>query len=197
VILGILSDTHGRRQRTAEALRILRAAGAEAVVHCGDMGDEGLIEEFAGWRAWLVRGNCDRAHPAVSALAGSLGLTLAHQVPLLIRLDGRVLAVFHGHEPQFARVERFLETGNPPSLGGELRDCDYILHGHTHQRRDEQVGRVRIINPGALHRASVYTVATLDLRTDRVEFRPVPESALAESRPLKGAPRPAGPDVEC
>jgi predicted phosphodiesterase len=25
---------------------------------------------------------------------------------------------------------------------------DYLLHGHTHVRRDERAGRTRIINPG-------------------------------------------------
>ena len=51
------------------------------------------------------------------------------------------------------------------------RDCDrssqddgvdFLLHGHTHTVQDERVGRTRVINPGALHRASRYTCALLD-----------------------------------
>ncbi len=201
MILGILSDTHGRRERAAEALRVLRAAGAESVVHCGDVGDAGVIEELAGWRAWLVWGNCDRADPALpcpsrtysrglAALAGSLGLTVAHQVPLLIRLDGVALAVFHGHEPQFARIERFVETGNLALLGAELRDCRYILHGHSHQRRDQRIGHVRIVNPGALHRATAYTAATLDLASDELSFWEVLDGAGGQP-PVRYFPGPA------
>ena len=50
------------------------------------------------------------------------------------------------------------------------QEHDYLLHGHTHVRRDERVGKVRIINPGALHRAREKTVAVLDTDTDRLTF---------------------------
>jgi predicted phosphodiesterase len=48
------------------------------------------------------------------------------------------------------------------------QEHDYLLQGHTHVRLDECVGRTRIINPGALHRAAVKTVVTLDTRADRL-----------------------------
>jgi predicted phosphodiesterase len=38
---------------------------------------------------------------------------------------------------------------------------DFLLHGHTHEVRDERVGSTRIINPGALFRARRYTAALL------------------------------------
>jgi len=170
VILGILSDTHGQRRRTVDALRVLRAAGAAALVHCGDVGDEGVLEELAGWQAWVVWGNCDRAHPGLAACAESFGLQTTRVAPLVIRLDGRTLAVFHGHEPAFARVELLLQTPAAARLGEPLRDCDYILCGHAHAPRDERIGGVRLINPGALHRVRVPTVATLDLRSDTLGF---------------------------
>ena len=47
---------------------------------------------------------------------------------------------------------------------------DYLLLGHTHVARDWRLGRLRIINPGALYRASKKTVATLDTRTDAVRY---------------------------
>ena len=40
---------------------------------------------------------------------------------------------------------------------------DYLLQGHTHVPHDQRIGRTRLINPGALHRARTKTVATLDL----------------------------------
>ncbi|RLS46748.1 MAG: metallophosphoesterase, partial [Planctomycetota bacterium] len=47
---------------------------------------------------------------------------------------------------------------------------DYLLHGHTHVCRDERHGATRIINPGALHRASEFTVALLDTDSDELQF---------------------------
>ena len=47
---------------------------------------------------------------------------------------------------------------------------DYLLQGHTHVKQDIRVGRMRIINPGALHRANPKTVALLDTAADAVEF---------------------------
>ena len=47
---------------------------------------------------------------------------------------------------------------------------EYLLHGHTHEVRDERVGPTRVINPGALFRASRYTAAVLEPETDRLEI---------------------------
>ena len=47
---------------------------------------------------------------------------------------------------------------------------DYLLQGHTHVRQDVRVGRTRVINPGALHRANPKTVALLNTSNDFVEF---------------------------
>lgn len=178
MILGILSDTHGHWARTVVALRLLRQAGAEAFVHCGDVGGADVLDELAGLRAWVLCGNMDDA----SALCGTPGLTVAPQGPLRIELDGRVLVAFHGHEGEFGRWLAALDRHGelPPKLGR----CDYILHGHTHVPRDVRVGPVRIINPGALHRAATHTVATLDLRTDTVAFWQVDDEGLA-SQPAR------------
>ena len=46
---------------------------------------------------------------------------------------------------------------------------DYLLQGHTHQFEDTRIGRTRIINPGALHRANPKSIVLLDTETDRLE----------------------------
>ena len=51
--------------------------------------------------------------------------------------------------------------------------ADYILHGHTHCKRDERIGRCRVINPGALHRANPKSVATLDTASDTLTFHDI------------------------
>jgi predicted phosphodiesterase len=46
---------------------------------------------------------------------------------------------------------------------------DFLLSGHAHFPSDQQIGSVRRINPGALHRAEEFTVAVLDLASGGLE----------------------------
>jgi predicted phosphodiesterase len=48
--------------------------------------------------------------------------------------------------------------------------ANYLLHGHTHEPRDERIESTRVINPGALFRARRYTVALLEPEKDRLQF---------------------------
>ena len=47
---------------------------------------------------------------------------------------------------------------------------DYLITGHTHVKRDERIGKIRWINPGALYRALEKTVAILDTTSDVLKF---------------------------
>jgi putative phosphoesterase len=191
VILGILSDTHGRHERTARAIRLLAGLGATGFIHCGDLGGERVLDELAGRRAWFVWGNMDRAGPILRAYAKTLGLPVPESVPLRLDLDGRRIAVFHGHEPQFTRLARLLQTEHVAEFEQAVRDYDYILFGHSHRVTDVRIGRVhraRLINPGALDRARLRTVATLDLKRDVVEFWHVDDQATDGEPPRRFHP---------
>ena len=58
---------------------------------------------------------------------------------------------------------------------------DLLLHGHTHKRRLERVGRTLVLNPGALQRAHVKSLALVDLPALDVRFYEVAPEAV---RPL-------------
>lgn len=169
--LGILSDSHGRAKRVRRAIALLREAGAAALMHCGDVGGQEVIDELgaAGLPAWFVWGNTDYPDPALARYAADLGITPPGEPPLRIELAGKRLAVFHGHEPGFEQLIRLAREGDAEALAAAAA-ADYILHGHTHVAADTRIGSVRIINPGALHRASEPTVAVLDLATDELRF---------------------------
>lgn len=154
--LGILSDSHGRVALVRRALLTLEGAGAEAFVHCGDVGGLDALDELAGRRCWFVWGNTDDPRPSWRAHVEALGLTWPEE-PVEITIHHKRIGVYHGHERGFHEA---------------LRDCryDYLLHGHTHQYDDYREGRMRVINPGALHRASVRTVALLDVAADDLRF---------------------------
>lgn len=168
VIVGLLSDSHGHARRTRAALDVLRAAGAEAFIHCGDVGGLEVLEELAGLRVWVVCGNIDCPDRELEQRAAELGVQVTHEGPLRLRLAGRSLAAFHGHEAMCARVLERAARGLPAGAG--LDGLDYVVHGHTHVARDMRVGPLRVVNPGALVRARVHTVATLDLAADEVVF---------------------------
>jgi putative phosphoesterase len=147
--IGILSDTHDHRARTARAVAALADAGAEALVHCGDYTEPDIIHECGILPAYFVFGNNDDdRRPLRSAMeaVGGTCLDLGGE----ITLAGRRLAVTHGHDVR--EVRRL--TANSP---------DYLFFGHTHVPSDHTIEGTRFINPGAIHRASSWTVAVLDL----------------------------------
>lgn len=154
--LGILSDNHGRIAPLRRAVALLNEAGAEAFIHCGDVGGLETLEELAGRPCWFVWGNTDYPRPGWRPHLESLGLFWP-EAPLEIELAGKRIAVCHGHERAFFTVR-------------DRANHDYLFHGHTHQRADHRVGAMRVVNPGALHRAEVKTVALLDLSTDELSF---------------------------
>ncbi|HMQ16532.1 MAG TPA: metallophosphoesterase family protein [Phycisphaerae bacterium] len=170
MILGLLSDSHGRHERTAAALRLLRDHGAAAFIHCGDIGDERVLDVLAEYAVQFVWGNNDQPDASLLRYCRALGLNPTAEPPLRVEHDGRRLCVFHGHEPLFWRVVRILERGQPAPLHEVLGPVDYVLYGHTHVASDARLGDVRLINPGALTRAAEYTVATLDLACDALRF---------------------------
>jgi len=154
--LGIMSDSHGRVHAVRQARILLERAGAEAIVHCGDVGGLDVLDELAGCPCWFVWGNMDDPAPAWRGHVEALGLPWPDG-PLKLRLADKRLAVFHGHELGFSRA-------------AQAAKHDYLLYGHTHQRDDRRIAAMRMINPGALHRAATKTVALLDLANDSLQF---------------------------
>ena len=159
--IGILSDSHGKAERMAAALEIFSDRGVDAIVHCGDAGSVECIAMLgvAGVAACAVAGNMDRRRKrAMAATAQRCGV--AFSTSFVEVGGGQFLVATHGHDAalldELIAGEQFL----------------YVCHGHTHRVRDERVGKVRVINPGALaHPRDPRhpTVAILDTETDALE----------------------------
>ncbi len=156
MILGILSDSHGDAEATSRAVELLRGRGAELFIHCGDLCGTAVLDVLAGLNCRFVWGNCDHPDAAMKKYVRDIGLPMP-EGDLTFELDGKSIAVFHGHEDSFPSA---VESGR----------FDYVLHGHTHRYADTRVGRTRVINPGALYRARPHTVATLNVAADTVCF---------------------------
>jgi hypothetical protein len=163
MLLGILSDTHDRLEAASAALALLKSKGAEFFIHCGDVGGQQIIDLFAGLPCALVWGNNDYDRAELAQYAQNLGISI-HPSLAGLTFANKKIAVTHGDD--FPLMRR-IESG---------QQYDYLFHGHTHVPRDQRVGRLRIINPGALHRAAKKTIALLDPAADTLEFLTVPLS---------------------
>jgi uncharacterized protein len=160
MLLGILSDTHNRSDRTARAIKLLTEAGVEALIHCGDICEPGILSLLVGTPTWFVLGNNDYEPELQSAAKLLPEMTYVGKGGILT-LAKKKLAVTHGH---LHRVTKELLSQQP----------DYLFSGHTHVAAHEIIRGVTCINPGALHRAAEYSVAVLDLVTGDVKHLPVP-----------------------
>ena len=157
MIVGILSDTHDRVAAAQAAVTLLQRHGAEYFIHCGDVGSESILDVLAGLPSAFVFGNTDWDRRGLERYAAAVHVSCLGNAGEL-ELGGKTFHVEHGDD--FKSMKRSVEG----------QQFDYVLHGHTHVRRDERVGRTRIINPGALHRAREKTVALLDTATDVLTF---------------------------
>ncbi len=166
--IGLLSDSHGRAATTRRAVAVLLQQGAEVLVHLGDVGTVEVIDALCvdhpktgeQIEAHLVFGNTDWDIDSLAEYAHDLDVVVDHPVGRLLLDDGGKLVFCHGHEA--APMQQALADG-----------VRYLCHGHTHAQADDRRGSTRVLNPGALFRASVYSVAVLDTATDRVVFHAV------------------------
>lgn len=157
MLIGILSDSHGRTDATRDALQLLGDRGAGHYLHCGDVGGVRVLDLFAGLSASIVWGNNDWDRRDLARYAAGLGLRCGDLIDDLA-WDGLRVAVAHGDDPRLLR----------PLL---LRREHHILClGHTHVPCDHRDGPLRIVNPGALHRANPRTVALLDSADGQVRW---------------------------
>jgi uncharacterized protein len=161
--IGIVSDTHNRYRTVEKALGLLRQRGVTTVLHCGDIEDAAVVEQFRGLDAHFVFGNCDTERAELREAMTAAGVRL-HEPFGHLEVDGKNIAFLHGDD---GRLLRDLITGGA---------YDYLFHGHTHQRRDERIGPTRVVNVGALHRARPKTFGVLDPGSGELEIVPIEEA---------------------
>ncbi len=154
--IGILSDTHDQIARTEAAVQLLVEAGADVLMHCGDITIPDVVYPLAALPSYFVFGNCDAELNDLRHAMRAIGGTCLERGGL-IELDGHRVAVTHGDSDR--------------ELAALLaRRPEYLFSGHTHNAIDVIKGPTRFINPGALHRASTWTVGLLDCTSGHFEL---------------------------
>ena len=155
--IGILSDTH-RHRPDPEFTGTVRTlfAGADLVLHAGDLTSAAVLEAFGGIEVLAVHGNmCDsatcRALPAVRE----------------IEADGFSIVLTHGSGPPHGIEDRLLSR---------FGDADCIVYGHTHIPAVNRYGHVLMVNPGSFGFGRGGTCAFLKTGADgiRAEIVEVP-----------------------
>lgn len=152
MLLGILADTHDRWKLTRVAVTLLRDEGAEVLVHCGDLSTPKILNECALLPCYFTFGNHDADNVPYLRKAASKTGAICLEWGGEFTIAGKRVAVTHGHMRSDVQA---LLAAKP----------DFLLFGHTHQFEDRMEGETRRINPGALHRAELPTVALLDPAT--------------------------------
>jgi hypothetical protein len=142
--LCLVSDSHDRAPALLAAIRAGRDAGAQAVVHCGDVIGAQTLRPLVevGLPVHFVHGN-NLGDPVALAkvCAESQGLLFYHGADADLRLGGRRL--FATHYPHYARG--LACTG----------DYDVVCCGHSHEAcvtRQPTLGggTAWLVNPGTV-----------------------------------------------
>lgn len=181
--LGVISDTHDNIEPTEKAIEFFEDQEVDAVVHCGDMVAPFTAELFDrdSFDFYAVRGNNDgewnlkqtvqefgRFYNNIAELefedAGFSDEKSCSEQRSGENDVGRVFAVYHGTDPEIVRG--LVESG----------EYDYVLRGHTHQKKINEVDGTIEINPGGIRlpgQDERFHVVILDVETGEVEFHRV------------------------
>ena len=161
--IAILSDTHNYLPGIQTALNQLQREKVDTIIHCGDMTLAETVDAFRDYTIYHVWGNGDldtlAIHFAIQECqAGSSTSEIYTDV-----LGGKRIAAIHGHNTHL--LQTIIENGH----------FDYVFHGHTHRRRDDEIGGTRVINPGAIGGAfrSSRSFCILNLENNDLNYYPV------------------------
>ena len=156
-MLGIISDTHENEEAIKKAVKIFKERNVEFVVHCGDIISPPMLEYFKGLKMKFVFGNNDGERNGLNKKAQEYGF---EEITDEKEFDykNKKFYVYHGTNTN--KLDSAIKSNK----------YDYCLTGHTHIKRNERIGRTRVINPGALFRIYPCTIALLDVEKDNLEF---------------------------
>ena len=125
--IAVFSDTHGNTARMTAAVRETRP---DAIIHLGDYARDVnvLRRDYPEIPLYAVSGNCDVALPEPLTGVVELGpvkafLTHGHLYDVDWHVDSLVYAA-------------------------QEQGCQLALYGHTHRPDSQELGGVKVVNPG-------------------------------------------------
>ena len=173
----IVSDSHDHRPLLAAAVRAAKQAGAEAVLHCGDVVAPSTLSVITplGLPVHVIHGNNVGDMFMMARIASKPGNRITfYGQDAGIELAGR--RIFLVHYPHYAKA--MATTG----------DWDLVCCGHDHEAKIETVhnvtgGSTWLVNPGTVGGVAAPATYVLgDLETMEFSIHDVePEPAAASS----------------
>jgi len=157
--IAVISDTHDHLENLLTAIQILKAESVTTILHCGDLCGPEVVHAMADFDVWIAEGNMDIGVTLDQLIRETFGAGRFSWLQRIV-LDGYSIAMIHGDDE--AALGDLIFSGQHA----------YVFHGHTHRRRDRQIGQTRVINPGALgsSRYEACSFCILDLETDDAQF---------------------------
>ncbi len=156
----IVSDSHVNNNAVIQAVSQEKP---DMLIHLGDIeNDTHPIEQALGTEkpSIYIRGNCDYYDPELKPQA-------------VFNLMGHRFFATHGHMYSVNYgYDRLVYAAREKS-------CDVVLFGHIHKPVDEEIGGVRVLNPGSISRprgGSERSYIIMELEEDGklgVEFREI------------------------
>jgi len=159
-LIGVMSDSHDNLSAIRKAVELFNEEEVELVIHAGDIISPFTIREFGKLKCPLkaVTGNNDGDLPTLKKHFSGKGEITAFF--LSIELDGRKIAVNHGHYPEI--LEAVISS----------KKYDIVIYGHTHEYVNEKRGETLVLNPGEScgYLTGKMTVALLDVKKVSAEI---------------------------
>lgn len=136
MILGVVSDTHNRISNVEKIIDLFNENKVDKVIHTGDITQAQTLDRFSRLTCPLlgVYGNNDLHEKGLVEIAKKNGFDF-QEPPFTLTIEDKRIAIFH--EPD--EIQKFIK---------EDPLVDVIIHGHTHRYRNENIGNLKIINPG-------------------------------------------------
>jgi len=136
--IGVLSDTHDHLANMINAINTFHDQGIETIIHCGDLTSIKMLSHFEGFRVIYTMGNMDYTTGTITNRLKKMREDNFAGLVFRGNLGGVPVAATHSHI-----------NGKVMELVRE-NQFKWLFHGHTHEKRDEVIHGVRIVNPGAL-----------------------------------------------
>lgn len=137
--IAIFSDSHDNIQHLENALQQAKVAGAEVLLHCGDLCAPFMLarmaQQFTG-PIHVVFGNNDGDGRLLQTIAAQYPAVKLYGIYTEIEVANRQIALIHYPEP----ARRIAQSGQ----------LDLVCYGHDHQKLHEEIGKCHLVNPGEL-----------------------------------------------
>ncbi|MCS7249327.1 MAG: metallophosphoesterase [candidate division WOR-3 bacterium] len=155
MLLGIISDTHDHIEKVKKAIEIFNQYDLICVIHCGDFVAPFTLKEFTNLKTkfYGVFGNCDGEKEGLLKVAKENNFLLS-EAPLKLSLGNKKFLIFHKLKKE------------------EIKDVDYVIHGHTHLCEIKKENNIFFINPGEACGllTEKATIAFLNIKENKVNI---------------------------